>query len=232
MSENKKILSGAWLKYIAMAAMFLDHLDKTILFEALLNNPHSVSLLIFSRFCEIVGRFAFPIFCFLLIEGFIHTRNRGKYLANMGLFSLISEVPFDLCFSGVAFLWQSQNVFFTLSLGLCLIWVLEKLKKNVTCWYIPAFFCFLLTCILASLLSTDYEYLGITVITIWYLLRSWPIAASLTAFLPLIKTIWALPGFLLTNLYNGQRGKQYKWLNYWFYPFHLLLLALLRHIMF
>ncbi len=232
MKENKKCLSGAWLKYIAMFTMFLDHLDKTLLFDALLISPQCIPLRIFSGFCEIVGRFAFPIFCFLLVEGFFHTGNRRKYLGNLVLFALISEIPFDLCFGGVFFLRQAQNVFFTLALGFALIWVLEALKKRISSWYIPGFFCFLLACVLAALLSTDYAYLGIAVITILYLLRSHPLAASLAAFVPLWKTPWALPGFLMTNLYNGQRGRQRKWLNYWFYPVHLLLLALLRAILF
>lgn len=232
MQQRNKPLSGAWLKHIAMVTMFLDHLDKTILFEFQQRYPSYAPLQIFSFFCQIVGRFAFPIFCFLLIEGFFHTRNRGKYLANLLLFAFISEIPFDLCFNGVFFLWQSQNVFFTLALGLCLIWATEELKQRSKYWIIPGLFLFLLACILAMLLSTDYEYFGIAVIAIWYLLRRQPLLASLAAFLPLYKTVWALPGFLLTNLYNGQRGKQCKWLNYWFYPAHLLLLALLRYIFF
>lgn len=232
MNESKKCLSGAWLKYIAMFTMFLDHWDKTLLFDALQISPQMIPLRIFSGFCEIVGRFAFPIFCFLLVEGFFQTGSRWKYLRNLFLFALISEIPFDLCFSSVIFLWQAQNVFFTLALGFALIWGLETLKKRISSWYIPGFFCFLFTCILAALLSTDYAYLGITVITILYLLRSHPVAASLAAFVPLWKTPWALPGFLMTDLYNGQRGRQRKWLNYWFYPVHLLLLALLRTILF
>lgn len=232
MQQRNLPLSGARLKHIAMATMFLDHLDKTVVFEFLQRDPGCVPLQIFSYFCEIVGRFAFPIFCFLLIEGFFHTRNRGKYLANLLLFAIISEIPFDLCFNGVPFLWQSQNVFFTLALGLCLIWATDEMKRRIKWWFIPGLFFFLLACILAMLLSTDYEYFGIAVIFLWYLLHRHPLFASLAAFLPLYKTFWALPGFLLTNLYNGQRGKQYKWLNYWFYPAHLLLLALLRHLLF
>lgn len=232
MMQTKKVLSGAWLKHIAMATMFLDHLDKTIVFEFLQRDPGCVPLQIFSFFCEIVGRFAFPIFCFLLIEGFFHTRSRGKYLGNLVLFAFVSEIPFDLCFNGVPFLWQSQNVFFTLALGLCLIWATNEIKQRIKWWFIPGLFFFLLACILSMLLSTDYEYFGIGGIAIWYLLRSYPFAASMIAFVPLWKTVWALPGFLLTNLYNGQRGKQCKWLNYWFYPAHLLLLALLRYLLF
>lgn len=232
MVQIKKPLSGAWLKHIAMVTMFLDHLDKTILFEFLQRRPDCLPLLIFSSFCEIVGRFAFPIFCFLLIEGFFHTRNPGKYLLNLVVFAFISEIPFDLCFNGVAFLWQSQNVFFTLALGLCLIWAVEEMKQRFKWWYIPGAFLFILTCIVAMFLSTDYGSFGIAVIAIWYLLRSYPFAASVIAFVPLWKTVWALPGFLMTNLYNGKRGQQYKWLNYWFYPAHLLLLALLRYTLF
>lgn len=232
MMQIRKPLSGGRLKHIAMATMFLDHLDKTLVFEFLQCRPNCLPLLILSSFCEVVGRFAFPIFCFLLIEGFFHTRNRSKYLRNLVFFALVSEIPFDLCFNGVPFLWQSQNVFFTLALGLCLIWAVEEIKPRLKWWFIPGVFLFLLTCVMAMLLSTDYGFFGIGVIAIWYLLRRHPFAASVIAFLPLWKTVWALPGFLMTNLYNGQRGRQCKWLNYWFYPAHLLLLALLRYLLF
>ncbi len=86
-----------------------------------------------------IGRISFPIFCFLLIEGFFHTRNIFKYMARLGAFALISEIPYDLAFKGKVLEFTHQNVFFTLFLGVLMMYVLEKAENGRrrllrSCW--------------------------------------------------------------------------------------------------
>ncbi|MCI9067722.1 MAG: conjugal transfer protein TraX, partial [Lachnospiraceae bacterium] len=85
--KGKKILNGRTLKWIAVVTMFIDHLGIVL-------SP-GVSTEVW-RTMRIVGRIAFPIFCFLLVEGFYHTRDVKKYLLRLGAFALVSELPFDL----------------------------------------------------------------------------------------------------------------------------------------
>ena len=133
--KEKKGVSGSTLKLIAIITMLIDHTAATILDRTLavrgmgnldLSNTQAVqAFLVENRLIyfldmtmRLIGRLGFPIFCFLLIEGFQHTRNVQKYAIRLAVFALISEIPFDLAFSGKFFYLNYQNVFFTLLIGL------------------------------------------------------------------------------------------------------------------
>ena len=111
-------LSGTALKRIACLSMLVDHLGASLLENGLFRcsaiDPRLVGL---DQLLRLAGRLAFPIYCFLLVEGFLHTHDLKKYALRMLGFALISEWPFDWAFfSGVY--WGHQNVYFTLLLGL------------------------------------------------------------------------------------------------------------------
>ena len=137
-------VSGSTLKIVGIITMFIDHLGlavigrmmtKVILSGAQLDYLNSVYSVMRS-----IGRLAFPIFCFLLVEGFDKTRSKAKYLFRLGMFALISEVPFDLAFSATVLEFGHQNVYFTLFLGLlslCVYVLMEKHKLPVPArWFI------------------------------------------------------------------------------------------------
>lgn len=217
-------LDGTVLKLIACLSMFIDHLG-AVCFSGMMG-------------FRIIGRLAFPIYCFLLVEGAVHTRNMKKYILRMGIFALISEVPFDLAFYHRLVYMGHQNVFFTLGLGLLAIWFLEHPIEQLD---IPDVLYKLLVIIAAGLIAeffnTDYGFTGIAVICIFYYLRGQPqlkysIAAILLAAVGGVE-VYAVLALIPILLYNGQRGRQTKVMQYGFYifyPTHLLLIAALYHL--
>lgn len=251
-------ISGSTLKLIAICSMFLDHTGATV-FRALLNQPSVTASPFWFSFwrsayscSRSLGRIAFPIFCFLIVEGFSHTRNVWKYAIRMFLFALISEIPFDLALKGGWYNPDKQNVYFTLLIGLMVLIGLsstEQLCKKIThnLSRKPIFFC-CISCIqilisslciwcgmwLASWIDTDYNFKGVFLITVLYLVHHYSTPSSDSKLVLCLSgaaaVSWELPaplGFLPVYLYNGTRGLRVKYLFYWFYPVHLLVLHII-----
>ena len=139
--KAKPGLTSYQLKWIAVITMVIDHIG-AVLF------PGELIL-------RIIGRLSFPIFCFLLTEGFCHTHNRRAYMQRLGVFALVSEVPYDLTFHGKLLDLERQNIFFTLLLGVILLnllegggqWLLQAAKVLFMMW-------------IAEVFKVDYGYEG------------------------------------------------------------------------
>lgn len=240
----KKIFSGSTLKIVAMFFMVIDHLGQVVLKNGIiLNAPYSMftdeqfsDLMSAVNICHILGRISFPIFCFLLVEGFLHTHSLKKYFFNLGLFAIISEPIYDLACTGNVFSLQQQNVLFTLLLGLIVIATIRKFhEKGIISLVIVA-----IGASLSYIFNFDGWYYGIALISIFYLLhdmRMMKYGMSILAMFVcgLDFTINGLfdPYFLTSvfslvfiSLYNGNRGIKMKYLFYIFYPLHLLILYL------
>ena len=222
----KKGLSGSTLKIIAMITMLIDHIGAAILARMIIAG--NADLYDAYRLMRMTGRIAFPIFCFLLIEGFCYTKNVGKYAMRLCLFSALSEIPFDLAFAGKFLEFESQNVFFTLAIGLFAIMAYKKIEESMVSD--PLLKCFLEISVVAAagcvaeLLRTDYGMLGVVVLVAFYAVRAnrlWQIVVGCVLFMENI-TAWL--AFIPIWLYNGTRGLRVKWLFYVFYPAHLLIL--------
>ena len=226
-----QFLSGAWLKLIAIISMLIDHVNKALIYPNLSSNDGALTVL--SNLFDIIGRIAFPLFCFLLVEGYFKTRSRKKYLFNLLLFGVISEVPFDMFTTASFFNMNWNNVMFTLALVLITIWMIDSLKEKMqnlpkALWYFVSVIILLIMCIAAMYLSLDYEHHAFLIGYFFYLFHDIPILAIPFGYASMYTQPWTLLGFGLTLTYNGERGKQNKMLNYWFYPVHLLILGILR----
>lgn len=283
-------ISGSVLKMVAITTMLIDHLGAGLLLpllslpptSPLSTNDHGISFLFhrylltyeFYSLLRIIGRSAFPIFCFLLVEGLLHTSSRGKYLLRLLLFSFLSEIPFNLALFGGLQNANHQNVFFTLTIGLAVIWGMDEIlhsdhllrfrekglrfhEKNrlfhekdrrflqkkgglpsELLSILPYAFCLFLVLLgagLASLLHTDYGAIGVLLIVLFYCFRKHRLLASFLGWILLSATLYlesySFPAFLLCFFYNGKRGflrGRAKYLFYFFYPLHLLLIYALR----
>ncbi|MCD7806479.1 MAG: conjugal transfer protein TraX [Lachnospiraceae bacterium] len=244
-------LSGAALKWAAIVCMAIDHFGATVALQYFYRmavvgtQAQYYTAYIVYMVLRCIGRFSFPVYCFLLVEGFYHTRSRGKYLRNLAGFAIISEVPFDLAFYNTIFETSHQNVFLTLAIGLAALWLAELLrtwtvpriagsgeKLSATAGYllrtvgdlvviVPA-------ALLAEALNTDYGGWGVAVIYIFYLLhdRKTLAAAVGVGALTVMQSIeiFGFPGIFAIHAYNGTRGRQMKYFFYVFYPVHLLIL--------
>lgn len=240
--EQKRFgVSGSTLKIIAMATMLVDHIGAAVLWRYILNiSNHDFSmewynqLVILYRVLRGIGRIAFPIYCFLLVEGFQKTRNLKRYILRLGIFAVIAEVPFDLCFTSQIFFLGYQSVMLTLLVGVITMWgvsLLEKHVKNRMLLITGGTAVTILGAAAAELMKTDYGYMGIICIMVLYVLRrvKWmQIAGGCLAFL---WEIWAPIAFIPVAFYNGKRGLRLKYVFYLFYPLHLLILYLICRYM-
>lgn len=242
-------LTGSNLKWIAIITMFIDHIGAAVLERGLLPQIAN-SVLAGNAFdflpadyrfwyhvnviFRFIGRLAFPIFCFLLVEGFLHTKNKRNYALRLGLFALISEIPFDLAFHDSLLELTSQNVFFTLFLGLIVLWSLRYFEESLPAPMAPLRYLVAVTGMLvAHFFQTDYAAFGILLIVLLYEFRNnrkWQCIAG--ALLTLCNSYAAPLSFLFLWFYNEERGKQLpKYFFYAFYPAHLLLLVVIRMLL-
>jgi len=215
------------LKMIAIITMLIDHIGAVLL------SPDMQIYWVFRG----IGRLAFPIFVFLLVEGFYHTKDVKKYLIRMGVFALISEIPFDLAFYNIKSMKSiliHQNVFFTLFLGLLLITIMSKIEKKFEKQIIVSNVLDALVVMaigaIAFLLKTDYDIIGILMIVAFYLYRGNRMLLTLSLFVITgflgndMFLALATISMIFIGLYNGKKGRNVKYLFYIFYPAHLLCL--------
>lgn len=221
-----QIFSGAQLKYIAMLSMLIDHLNKALIYPYL--NGGFLGQV--SDLFDILGRIAYPLFAFFLVEGFFQTKSRGKYLLYLLGFGMIAEVPFDLFSTAKWFEPNWNNIMFTFAMVLVTLWCIDVLKEKLprAAWYLLSFVIVGAMCLVSMLSGVDYEYHAILTGYFFYIFHEkYPLAIPF-CFLSMYKEPWSLLGFALTLTYNGERGRQHKLLNYAFYPAHLLILGVLR----
>ncbi len=224
-------VSGSALKLMAALTMLVDHVAYFILQEYPVANTHIFTLLGESvtvyYVMRTVGRLSFPLYCFLLTEGFAHTKDRRRYGINLLVLALITELPWNFLHSGGLF-YGTQNVMFTLLFGYCALYMLEEWSARPVAQIVGV----LSLLILSYLFRADYGYLGYAAIIAMYLLRRQPLARAVVCTCIFSARIRAGLAFIPITLYNGERGfirgRAGKYAFYALYPAHLLIFAILK----
>ena len=230
---GQKGIDASVLKYIAIITMLIDHIGAVLVLPMVYEQGFGSSVHVVYQILRNIGRVAFPIFCFFLVEGFCYTRDVKKYALRLFLFALISEIPFDLAFWGGPFKFQGQNVYFTLLIGLGVMAGLKYIDTKgfqsdgkIVAARIAVT---AVGCMLAVILETDYHMYGVLSIVVLYMYRleGNRVKQLLMGAITFLWEPWALLAFPMLYLYNGQRGRQPKYLFYAFYPVHNLVLYLI-----
>lgn len=230
-SYGEIIMTSFILKIIGILTMLCDHIGDSFIGH-------------FS-FLNLIGRIAFPIFAFQVVQGYIHTHNVNKYALRLFIFAFISQIPFML-FLSTFYNSYYLNVFFTLFLGVICLYGFDKIKNK----YLGVLFAILI-CIIGHFIQVDYGAYGIAVIFIFYIFNK---------FLPNKKGLMCLAFFIITGIkylpdiisypsiayiyiacilftsislipiciYNEKQGPKIKYLFYAFYPVHLLVLYIVH----
>lgn len=236
-------ITSTALHILAMVLMLCDHLWGTVV-------PGNDWL-------TCIGRLAFPIFAFMLVEGYFHTRNLKKYVLRLLIFALLSELPFNLAIGSRWFYPVHQNVLWTFLLCIGLIHANEIAKAQNKLWL--QILTGLATTIFGALLGLitmlDYYHAGVLTVLVFYFFRQrkwwsflgqliclWYINTEMLGGLGYELQLWghnfflpqqsfALLALLPIWLYRGKQGFHNKFLQYTyyaFYPVHLLILGILK----
>lgn len=250
----KKLRSDT-IKIIAMVAMLFDHIGYVILEKYYLSVPDmELAMRVFkvNSWVRGIGRIAFPLFCYMTVMGLVFTKSKWKYVKNLAIFTVVSEIPFNLATSGHVWDYKDQNVGFTLLLSsLCMV-IIDMVQEKFELSRISAIIfntgMVTLFSIIAELIKSDYGGKGVIIIATMYLLREnrenmikWGAVAFIASMVfimylrylnvPQLITycnfeiigIFAYPIMFMDTL-KRKGGKALKWIGYSFYPVHQLVL--------
>lgn len=228
-------MSSFVLKIIACITMFCDHFG----------NYYFKSTTVLNY----IGRFAFTIFAFQIVQGYMHTKDIKKYIKRLFIFAIVSQAPFMLFSYYISNNLFAINVVWTLLFGLLTVLIYDKYNRftGISC-------CFSLG-LIAEVLKFDYGFYGVFIVFMFYLLRDNKLSMSIVFILSVIlkfyySTIkYSLPisyifcgnkysvlmystclSIIPILFFNGKKGKDAKYLFYIFYPLHLSILTILCYL--
>lgn len=215
------------IKIIACITMVLDHIKYVY-------EPSTNFVTLY------MGRISFPLFAFLITEGYVHTSNIKKYLKRLIIFGCISQIPF-MIFRTYVGNWIKLNIMFTFILGLMAITIFDKIENKFIS--IPLV---ILTIIGGNLFQVDYGAYGVLLVFILYLFKNKKVFLTISYIGVILlhyyfsgclnisyifNIIFTIFPIIIILLYNGKQGRKVKYFFYWFYPIHLIIIDIIGYIL-
>ena len=238
MEENKAKLgiTSMWLHIMAMAFMLCDHLWGTVV-------PGN-------NWLTVIGRLALPIFAFMIVEGYFHTKNLKRYILRLLVFAVISEIPFNLALGSSLFYPVHQNVLWGFLIAIGFIYLNELTRRikrkalRIIIGIIVGLNSLLFGALIGTITFVDFYFAGILTVLVFYFFRKrkwWCLIAQIVCLwiinvemlgglgweIELFgKLIFitqqgaALLSLIPIWLYRGEQGYHAKWFKYFCYAFY------------
>ncbi|MCR4568634.1 MAG: conjugal transfer protein TraX [Pseudobutyrivibrio sp.] len=257
MENKQREITGTALKFIAVITMLIDHIGMGV-YERWMSAQLMVDLdfsywdhFKFYLVLRGIGRIAFPIYCFMLVEGFFHTKNIKKYALRLFLAAVISEVPYNMLSHGKLFFIYNNNVIWELLLGLIAMCIMEYINNNGVP-FIPDKYIIrrvamvvvmLAAMYLSDLAGLDYGKAGIGCISVIYFfygnskknrMLGMALGIVVLSLLSNMLEFAALVVLIPMAFYKGARGRDSKALRYFFYlfyPVHFVVLSIIAKLL-
>lgn len=230
-----KLFSNFTLKIMAIIFMAMDHIYTYM--NVALNNQVPI-------WFGYLGKLAAPIFFYLIVEGFYHTRSKNKYMQrifSMGILMIIVDLLFKI----------HNNIFLSLGFAIAMLSMIEQVKLSQKGSKKRIINIILAISFGVLGLFTEASLYGVGMVLIFYFLREKKVAMTLTY---IVFSLAGIIGFIGPNfieaaflwdyqwmmvfaiipilMYNGKLGisnKFIKWMFYWFYPIHLIIIVLIAN---
>lgn len=243
--KDRRGLTASGLKVIAMVALLFQNIAYVVLDRIMdivnvdmtdqaaadqFFSQHMTTLSVYF-FLVVLGYLALPILCYLLVEGYTKSTRKIQDIAELGVFALLSEVPFDLAMQGKVLEFTSQNMYMSLFVGLLAVagvhYAWEQNADNKLAKYLLTAL-YTIVALFAGILGGMYLCFAPLVMVCMYIFKDRKMVAAATGCLSLsCLSIYNLPFFLSLipiKFYNGKPGRKMGYILYLFYPVHLLVL--------
>lgn len=188
------------------------------------------------QFVECCG---LPIFCMLLVDGFVHTSHSGRYMLRVLGVAVISEIPYNFAMSARFFDMSSRNPAFGIAVCIVLLYFYERFREKKAINILMKLLVTVAAFIWCGILKIEGGVCCLIITLAYWCFRSKPLfrnlAAGVAAMVSCLFSVFYLAapmGILVVHLYNGEKGEENRLFNYLFYPASLTLCGIVGYLIF